>query len=220
MTTPITKQKKSKAVPAPAARRDWCCGTPITGPHTEGCAYEPRPDEAVDYDGPVEVAEPEPEAVPEPPPTPPTEVPAAASPRSYGITKLEEADLELPSGSFVRYRKLTKSHLLKLNLVEVMDGFTPELLADMRSDDEATVNDAAMKALTDPERNGKIFGPVDRVVVASVTIPTVVLAGPTTDSQVNIDDVELEDKLAIFGAAIGEQLDALKSVRDESPSGV
>ena len=60
----------------------------------------------------------------------------------------------------------------------------------------------------------------DRVVVAAVIQPPVVLVGPTTDSQVNVDDVELEDKLAIFSAAIGEQLDALKSVRDETPSGV
>lgn len=217
MTTPITKApKKGKSVPTRAKRRDWCCGTPITGPHTPGCAYEPRPDDGV-VDGLIAELAPDP-VVPEPPP-PPSEVPAAAQPRSYGIKKADEADLELPSGSFVRYRKLTKSHIIKLNLVELMDGFTPELLADIRSEDNAVADEAARKALVDPERNGKIFGPVDRIVAAAVIKPAVVLVGPTTDTQVNIDDVELEDKVAIFSAALGEQLEALKSVLNESSSG-
>jgi hypothetical protein len=30
--------------------RDWCCGTPITGPHIPGCPFEPREDNPVDYD--------------------------------------------------------------------------------------------------------------------------------------------------------------------------
>lgn len=213
MTTPITTQQH-QAVPAPEKRRDWCCGTPITGPHDAGCALEPRPDPPIDYSGPVEVAT-APHSDPEPPPTP-SQAPAAAPRRGYGFTKADEFDLGLPSGSLVRYRKLTKSHLLQLNLVEVMDGFTPELLAEAQSDDEDVARDAALKALTDPQRNGKIFGPVDRVVVAAVLIPTVVLVGTTTDTQVNVDDIELEDKLTIFEAAIGEQLTALKSLREQS----
>ncbi|WP_319456896.1 MULTISPECIES: hypothetical protein [unclassified Mycobacterium] len=32
--------------------RVWCCGTPITGPHAAGCAYEPTPDNPIDYNGP------------------------------------------------------------------------------------------------------------------------------------------------------------------------
>jgi hypothetical protein len=221
MTTPITTPQQYQAVPvaAPMARRDWCCGTLITDPHTPGCASAPHADEPVDYNGPVVVA-PAVESVPEPPPTPPAEVSAAAQRRSYGFTRSEEADLELPSGSLVRYRKLNKGMLLKLNLLEVLDGFTPELLADMRSDDQGTANEAAVKALADPANNAKIFGPIDRVIAASVVIPAVVLVGPTTEDQVNVDDIELEDKVAIFTAAIGEQLDALKSVRGESSSGV
>jgi hypothetical protein len=223
MTSPVTKQKKSKPVPA-VKLRDWCCGTPITGVHAPGCAYERRADEPVDYTGPVDVAPavedaPQPQA-PEPPPTPPTEVPAAASPRSYGIRKTGEDDLALPSGSFVRYRKLNPGQLLELNLVEVLDGFTPQLLADVQSGDEAAVEEAFMKAVVDPERNAKIFGPTDRVVAATVIIPKVVMDGPTTDSQVNVKDIDFGDKLVIFAAAVGEQLTALKSVRDESSSGV
>jgi hypothetical protein len=213
MTTPITKQKKTKPVPA-VKQRDWCCGTPITRPHTPGCAYEPTADEPVDA-APVEVASPAVESAPEPPPTPPSEVPAAASPRSYGIKKTGEDDLELPSGSLVRYRKLSPGQVLELNMVEVLDGFTPQLLADVRSGDEDKVQAAFFKAVSDPERNANIFGPTDRVAAAAVIIPRVVLDGPTNDTQVNVKDIDLGDKLVIFAAAIGEQLSALKSVRGE-----
>lgn len=207
MTTPIS-QPQHQAVPA---RRDWCCGTPITEPHAQGCAYRPNPDEALDRSGPAEVA---------PPPPAPTVVPAAASPRSYGFAKRGEADLELPSGGYVRYRKLNKGQLLELNMVEVLDGFTPELLADVQSGDETVAQEAFLKAVIDPARNAKIFGPVDRVVAAVVVTPTVVLEGPSTDTQINVVDIDLEDKLVIFGAAVGEQLTALKSVRTEQNAGL
>lgn len=207
MTSPISKPKKAKPVPAAAAetrqRRDWCCGTAITDPHTTGCAYAPHD---------ADVVEPT-ESTPEPPPTP-HEVPVAAQ-RVYGFSRPQEDDLELPSGGLVRYRKLNKGLLLKLNLVEVMDGFTPELINDIRSEDTATAEQAALRALVDPERNNKIFGPIDRVVAAAVVTPQVVLTPPASRDQVHIDDVDLEDKVAIFMAAIGEQLDALKSVRSE-----
>jgi len=199
MTTPITEQGPQ----ATPAIRTWCCGTLITGPHVPECPQAPQPDQPIDYAGPVQV---------EPPPSP-TVAPAAASSRSYGFAKRGEADLELPSGGLVRYRKLNKGQLLELNMVEVLDGFTPELLADVQSGDETVAQEAFLKAVVDPARNAKIFGPVDRVVAAVVVIPAVVLDGPSTDSQINVADIDLEDKLVIFGAAVGEQLSSLKSVR-------
>lgn len=47
-------------VPTPTTepRRDWCCGTPMTKPHTPGCSYEPREDNPVDYTGPAIVTQP------------------------------------------------------------------------------------------------------------------------------------------------------------------
>lgn len=41
------------------AIREWCCGTPITAPHVDGCMFEPRPDAPIDYTGPARVATPE-----------------------------------------------------------------------------------------------------------------------------------------------------------------
>lgn len=213
MTTPTTQQSpqhQTIPVASPSARREWCCGTAVTEQHAPGCVYDPE------QGG---VPDPAPLNVSEPPPAPPVEVPAAASPRSYGFAKSDEFDLELPSGSLVRCRKLTKSYLLSLNLIEVMDGFTSELMEEAKSADATVANAAALKAITDPERNAKIFGPVDRVVVSSVVIPTVVRSGATGD-QVCVDDIDLEDKLTIFDAAIGEQLAALKSVRVETTPGL
>lgn len=41
------------------AIREWCCGTPITDPHADGCMFKPRPDAPIDYTGPARVATPE-----------------------------------------------------------------------------------------------------------------------------------------------------------------
>jgi hypothetical protein len=63
--------------PIPSQRRDWCCGTPIAGPHITGCAFEPREDNAPDY-----------EALTAPP------APVASEPRKdkeYGFSKAEQA---------------------------------------------------------------------------------------------------------------------------------
>jgi hypothetical protein len=40
--------KMSEPVPV----RTWCCNTPADGPHREGCDFEPREDNPVDYGGP------------------------------------------------------------------------------------------------------------------------------------------------------------------------
>ncbi|OBC11440.1 hypothetical protein A5784_35170 [Mycobacterium sp. 852013-50091_SCH5140682] len=201
--------------------RDWCCGTPITGPHITECVY----------DAPAPAAE----AVSEPPsaPTPTGPVPAAASSvPTYGFKKAAEEDLALPSGAFVRIRKLRRMQVIELKVVDMLDGFGPELLKDLRSDDPdkaAQAADEATRALIDPQTSRKIFGPVDRVVAAAVVCPKVVLAGSSTDEQVNIGEIEMEDKMAIFNAALpdelkstalGEQLAALKSVRNEPDAGV
>jgi hypothetical protein len=36
-------------------KRDWCCGTPITEPHTPGCACDPTEDNPVDYTAVFEI---------------------------------------------------------------------------------------------------------------------------------------------------------------------
>ncbi|OBK04709.1 hypothetical protein A5746_13160 [Mycolicibacterium conceptionense] len=222
MTSPIEEQQNSRPS-IPATRRDWCCGTAVTVPHVPGCAYEPGAELGA-------------EAVPEPPsapnPTAGEALAAASSVPAYGFKKPAESDLELPSGAFVRIRKLRKMQVIDLKVVDILDGFAPELLKDIRGDDPARVEAAqqeALRAMFDPDTSQKIFGPVNRVVAAGVVCPRVVLDGPTTDEQINVSEIEPDDKMAIFdavmpdelrSAALGEQFAALKSVRDEPDSGL
>lgn len=186
---------------------------------TTTCTLPPpgwRCSREIGHDGPC-AATPNTSAAP-PLPLPPVAEPVVAGPPSYGFRRAEEFDLELPSGSYVRLKKLHKNQMLRLNLLEILDGFTPELLAEIKNNDADKADEAVIKALTNPDQSDKIFGPVDRVVAAAVVCPTVVLDGPTTDTQAHIDDIEIEDKLMIFNAAFGEQLADLKSVRTEGQS--
>ncbi|MFV8173799.1 hypothetical protein [Mycolicibacterium peregrinum] len=222
MTSPIEEQQSSRPVVPATPRRDWCCGTQVTVPHVPGCAYEPRPDAPVDYSGPAIVDEPPSALTPHAGAAPA----AASSVPVYGFKKATESDLELPSGAFVRIRKLRKMQVIDLKVIDILDGFSPELLKDVRGDDPGRAEAAqqeAMRAMLDPDTSPKIFGPVNRVVAAGVVCPRVVLDGPTTDDQVNVSEIEPDDKMAIFdavmpdelrSAALGEQLSALKSVRD------
>lgn len=208
MTSSTEEQKSS-------ATRTWCCGTAITDPHVAGCAYEPR-DES------------EPPSAPNPPPGPaPT---AASSVRSYGFRRADEEDLELPSGGLVRIRKLNMNHVFSLRITEMRDAFTSDLLSDDNDEpaiDEKAAQETLLEALLDPERSVKFLEPIDRVVVAAVLCPKVVADGPSTDEQMNVNDIDVVDKFTIFTAAVGEQLaafggqqDSFKSVRGEQDAGV
>lgn len=223
MTSPIHEHQDHRhvAIQTPPARRDWCCGTPITVPHALGCAYEPGDPAA---------------AVSQPPPAPNPvlgEASAAASAASrYGFKKSPEFDLELPSGAFVRVRKIRKMQVIDLKVMDLLDGFAPELLKDIRGDDDVkreAAQEEAMRAMLDPKTSSTIFGPINRVVAAAVICPTVVMQGASTDEQMNVNEIEPDDKMAIFeavmpdelkSAALGEQLAALKSVRTEPDIGV
>lgn len=208
MTSPIEKQQNPQPIPAAPARRDWCCGSPITGPHAPGCAYEPTG--PIDYEAPTQLAEP-----PATDPPSPGSEPAAssASTQEYGFSKPKEFDFWTPSGDRVRLRKLRKMQVLKMRLHDSLDGFSLDLLKDI-GDDEAMSPEAEVEALN-VLSNTDVF---DRVLVAAVVCPKLILGDQA------LDDIEIEDKIAIFNAVLPEelqpaaleaQLDALKSVRTE-----
>ena len=135
----------------------------------------------------------------------------------YGWIKPKEFDVQLPSGSIVRLRVLNRARMVELNIMEMLDSFTPELLSSMSNgqvSDEQT-EQALNDALLDDKRRDSLLGPVNRVVLASVVCPTVVAEGPTNQDQINVHDVELEDRLAIFGVAFADQLEELKSTRGQ-----
>jgi hypothetical protein len=210
MTSPIQQQPRHTA---PNVRRDWCCGTPISGPHTPGCAYEPREDDNI-YGNPVVVTEPEPPPAPDP--ASPGSAPAASvvpEARSYGFSEPEEFDFCTPNGDWVRLRRLRRTQILKMRLHDAFDSFSAELLQGVE-DTEEVLSELADLAGTD------VF---DRVLVAASVIPELKLGDP------KLERIELEDKIAIFGAvmpqefqqaALEAQQDALKSVRTEQADGV
>lgn len=229
MTSPIEKQQKHTSVPV-IARRDWCCGTPITGPHIPGCAFEPREDNAPDY-----------EALTKPPaadPAPGAGAPAASGvseqPRKkkYGFRKRREFDVDLPSGDVVLVRQLTMTEVIELDVLNMRDSFAAELFKGVDGGDAEQVGQAletAEKALLDPERREKFFGPLNRVTAAAVVCPRVVLVGETDDEQINVDEIDLVDKRIIFEAAMPDEMktaaleaqhEALKRVRAEQASGL
>lgn len=237
MTSPITKQNEVRTSATTAGhRRDWCCGTPITGPHTPGCAYEPREDDNIYGNEAVDVpAGPHSRLVAasgrasEPPaadPISPGPAPAApAAPKPYGLTRPIETDLDLPSGDRVRAKQLTLSHAIKLGIVDMGDAFSPQLLKDIEGDDEAKAQQVAQDVGRGFER---AVTPMDKVVAAAVICPKVVLEGPSNEYQINVDDIDFLDKGAIFqfaaprelqSAALEAQQESLKSVRGEQDPG-
>jgi hypothetical protein len=141
---------------------------------------------------------------------------------SYGWIKPKEYDVRLPSGSVVRLRVLNRARLVELNIMEMLDSFTPELLKSLSvgqvSDEQTT--QALNEAMLDTKRREALLNPVNRVVLAAVVQPKVVYVGDTDETQINVHDVELEDRLAIFGVAFADQVDELKSVHAEPENGV
>lgn len=226
MTSPIEKQQKITSVPA-GKKRDWCCGTLVTGPHVAGCAYEPR--------------DTQPAAAPEPPAADPQPGPApAASPASeapapprrvYGFRKRPEFDVDLPSGALVRVRQLTMTQVIELGVLNMKDSFAAELFQGVEDDGGFSQEalQSAEAALQDAESREKLFGPLNRVTAAAVVCPTVVLVGQSTDEQINVEEIDLVDKRIIFeyampdemkNAALEAQHDALKRVRPEQAAGL
>lgn len=226
MTSPIEKQQKITSVPA-APRRDWCCGTPVTGPHVVGCAYEPRDTKTA--------AAPEPPAADPQPGPAPAASPASEAPapprRVYGFRKRPEFDVDLPSGALVRVRQLTMTQVIELGVLNMKDSFAAELFQGVEDDGGFSQEalQSAEAALQDAESREKLFGPLNRVTAAAVVCPTVVLVGSSTDEQINVEEIDLVDKRIIFEyampdemktAALEAQHDALKRVRPEQAAGL
>lgn len=206
MTTPIQRQNpRATTVPAAATSTapcslpppGWSCSR--TAGHEGPCAASPVGEDA---HGPSSASEP---------------AGAPSQPRKYGFNRGQERDLELPSGGYIRFRHPTLSRLLDAGLGDLVDGFSADLLADM---DEDQSREAVGRALLNPEKNTKILGPLNRIAALTVICPKVVLEGDTDDDQINADDIDIPDKMVIFWAAIGEQLEALKSLQQQQEAGV
>lgn len=210
MAEPIENRQPYSAIPVQQGDGQPCTLPPPGWACSKGAGHEP-PCAASQVITEPPAADPPSPGVGAPPAS-------AAVERPYGFPRKNnfEDDLDLPSGARVRYRKIWDGSELELELVELMDGFTPELLAAAQSQDEVET----ARALAKQDNREKVFGPINRIVVAAVICPTVVMDGPTTDTQINVKDIDMVDRLLIFNAAFGEQLARLKSVLSESQQGL
>ncbi|QHB37442.1 tail assembly chaperone [Mycobacterium phage Onyinye] len=133
-----------------------------------------------------------------------------------------EFDLELPSGQLCRVMRLERDDLLRLNLMEHLDTFTP-MLMDQSMSDEA--REAAMTSTVqeNPQALKKMLNAVDKVVMAACVRPQITedesrvnygtekdWANPNFTATVHIDNIDTFERMYIFGAAFGRSMDDLK----------
>lgn len=157
------------------------------------------------------------------PPIPPTASPGPQP--NFALTGWKrkeepEQDVQVPSGQWCRVRKLGSKDLFKLGIIDMLDMFSPDLLGGVQESNAAKAQRQAseMQSLLDKDKRDRLFDTVDKVISACVIMPRVVstpeeIRNPDTD--VLIEDIEIADKMFIFGVAFGNDVSALKSADAE-----
>lgn len=137
-------------------------------------------------------------------------------------------DVETPSGQTCEVMRLERDDLMRLDLLQYLDTFTPLLLEDSLSEDERS---AQMTEIVkdNPESLQKMFKAIDKVILACVTKPHITeehskvnygserdWGNPNFVATVHLDDIDTFDRMYIFGAAFGRDMDDLKSVLQQA----
>jgi hypothetical protein len=171
-------------------------------------------------------------AEPEDPPIPVPQPEAANpyAPTGWRKKQRVEFDVTLPSGQLARVLRLEREDLFRLNLMSYLDTFTPMLMEDSISTDERT------KRMRDtmtqhPDAIANMFMAIDEVVMAATIKPRVTndekmvdyggpqdWGNPQFIATAYIQDIGMEDRMAIFASAFGRSMDDLKSVWEEAGS--
>ena len=139
-----------------------------------------------------------------------------------------EFDFELPSGQMCRLTRLEREDLIRLNLMEYLNTFAPMLLDQSKTDDERRSEmEATVKE--HPESIGQLFTAVGKVVMACTLRPKITddpkkvsygsekdWANPNFTATVHLDNIDMMERLYIFGAAFGKSMDDLKSLWGEA----
>jgi hypothetical protein len=141
-----------------------------------------------------------------------------------------EFDVRLPSTQLVRVLRLEREDLFRLNLIQYLDTFTPLLMEDTISDDERERRLKETMA-EKPDSLMNMFVAIDQVVMAASVKPRVTndpklvdygqpkdWNNPRFTPVAYLEDIAMEDRMAIFGAAFGRSMDELKSVWGEATS--
>lgn len=223
MTTPLETQPQHRAVPLQGGGgvcvllepAGLSCGLPAGHPPPCKAAVVTEPPAA---DPPSAGPGPAAPVASEPEPPRPRK-------RKYGFNRSPEFDVDLPSGAFVRMRQLSNTQAIDLGLVNMRDAFAPELLQGLRDaqDGDEEAQQRAMDVFVADDTRDKIWGPIDKALVLAVLCPKVVAGEEeSTDTQIHVSEISLQDKLVMFEAALPDELKsgaqegqaaALKSLR-------
>lgn len=138
-----------------------------------------------------------------------------------------EFDYQTPSGQVCRLRRLERNDIIKLKLIDHMDDLLPKLI---------DIGDATPEKITEALKDNMhlidgLYNAADVVVMACCVRPMVtsdpnlVSYGTEADeldpnfvAVVSLDDIDIEDRMAIFLAAFGSDAAGLKSVSPEATS--
>jgi len=154
----------------------------------------------------------------------------AYAPTGWRKRKRVEFDLEMPSGQMCRVMRLERDDLLRLNLMQYLDTFTPMLFESQLSDAERQQEMVSI-VQSDPQALSKMLQAVDKVVLACTIKPQITedsskinygdekdWADPNFVATVHLDDVDSFERMYIFGSAFGKSMDDLKSLLQQAQS--
>jgi hypothetical protein len=143
-----------------------------------------------------------------------------------------EFDLTMPSGQLCRVRRLERDDLLRMDLFQYLDTFTPLLMQDTISEAERE-RQMTETVQENPEALAKMLRAIDMVVMAATVKPKITedrkrvdygterdWNNPEFTPVVHLDDIETFERMYIFGAAFGRDMEDLKSVLQQSTQGV
>jgi hypothetical protein len=161
---------------------------------------------------------------------PPPKRPNPYSPTGWRRKERVEFDVELPSGQLCRILRLEREDLFRLNLMSYLDTFTPMLMEDSISVEER--NRRMQEIMTQkPDSIANMFMAIDEVVMAATLRPRVTndekkvdYGGPedwaksTFIATAYIEDISMEDRMAIFASAFGRSMEDLKSIWSQTGS--
>jgi hypothetical protein len=126
-----------------------------------------------------------------------------------------EFDLQVPSGQWCRVRRLEKNDIFRLRIVDHLDSILPMLVDIGDGADKEKRIAESLKA--NAHLIDDMYTVIDVVVMACCINPAVTteLAAVNEDADpaiVLIDNIDVDDRMVIFGAAFGRDANELKSV--------
>lgn len=133
--------------------------------------------------------------------------------------KKSQFEVTLPSGQKCLCRSVTMEDILELGILDVMDTFTGQLLAEPESKEADQSVSATFEMLKDKERRDKFLGAINKLIPKAVVLPRVhedpFPGYEKEEDKVYVSDIELQDKMEIFAKTFGGWGDA-STFRPES----